>query len=156
MENPNAGVQINSDNDYVSVLIRLVVLLYADDTVILASNENDLQYTLDKFFDYCQTWKLRVNINKTKVLIFGARRTNSYSFHLGDNVIEITDKYKYLGIYFSQSRFFKREKAYCRTSEEGHASVILSYKQFKLTSWSSIEVVWSHSIANFNVCLRNF
>ena len=98
MENPYAGVQINSDNDYVSILIRLVVLLYADDTVILASN--------DKFFDYCQTWKLRVNINETKVLIFGARRTNSYSFHLGDNVIEITNKYKYLGIYFSQSRSF--------------------------------------------------
>ena len=85
--------------------------------------------TLDKFFDYCQTWKLRVNINKTKVLIFGARRTNSYSFHLGDNVIEITDKYKYLGIYFSQSRSFlnarkhiveQAKKAmhllYCRTN----------------------------------------
>ena len=98
-----------------------MVLLYADDTVILASNENDLQHTLDKFFDYCQAWRLRVNINKTKVLIFGARRTNSYSFHLGDNVIEITDKYKYLGIYFSQSRSFFVEQAkkamhllYCR------------------------------------------
>ena len=105
-QNLNAGIQIDFDNEYMSVMTRLVVLLYADDTIILASDENDLQRSLDKFYDYCQSWKLTVNINKTKVLIFGARKTDSYSFHLGDQEIEITDKYKYLGIYFSQSRSF--------------------------------------------------
>ena len=128
-QNPHAGIRIDVDTEYMSLFIRLVVLLYADDTIILASSETDLQYSLDKFFDYCQTWKLSVNISKTKVLIFGARKTDAYSFHLGDQEIEITDKYKYLGIYFSQSRSFlnarkhdveQAKKAmhllYCRTN----------------------------------------
>lgn len=105
-QNLNAGIRIDVDDEYMSVMTRLVVLLYADDTIILASDENDLQRSLNKFYEYCQDWKLSVNINKTKVLIFGARKTDSYSFYLGDQEIEITDKYKYLGIYFSQSHSF--------------------------------------------------
>ena len=42
-----------------------------------------------------------MNIDKTKVVIFGARKTDSFHFNLGDKTIEITDKYKYLGIFFS-------------------------------------------------------
>ena len=106
MQNIYTGIRIDVDNDYMSILARLVVLLYADDTIIVASSENDLQNSLDKFSDYCQTWKLTVNINKTKILVFGAQKTDSYSFTLGDQLIENTDKYKYLGIYFSQSRSF--------------------------------------------------
>ena len=45
-------------------------------------------------------------LKKTKVVVFGARKTNSFHFKLGDQNIEITDRYKYLGIYFSQSRSF--------------------------------------------------
>lgn len=86
--------------------LKLIVLLYADDTVILANNDLDLQFSFDRFNAYCQTWKLKVNIDKTKIIIFGARKINSYNFSLGDNCIEITDKYKYLGVYFSQSRSF--------------------------------------------------
>ena len=45
-------------------------------------------------------------MSKTKVVIFGAQKTDSYKFSLGGNDIEITDRYKYLGIIFSQSRSF--------------------------------------------------
>ena len=50
------------------------------DTVILASNENDLQHTLDKFFDYCQTWKLRVNINKSPYIRSKKNKLVQFSF----------------------------------------------------------------------------
>ena len=81
-------------------------MLYADDTVIPANTEQELQNSLNLFNSYCEQWKLQVNLNKTKVVIFGARKTDSFKFTLGNNDIEITDMYKYLGIFFSQSRSF--------------------------------------------------
>jgi hypothetical protein len=44
--------------------------LYADDTVIIAESENDLQNALNTFNLYCDQWKLKINVDKTKVLIF--------------------------------------------------------------------------------------
>ena len=35
-------------------------------------NLSDLQAQLDAFHEYCLTWKLKVNIDKTKIVIFGS------------------------------------------------------------------------------------
>ena len=53
-QNRNAGFRIDFDDEYMSVMTRLVVLLYTYDTIMLASNENDLQHSLDKFNEFCQ------------------------------------------------------------------------------------------------------
>ena len=106
MTNSEVGVTIDYNDTEISIFMRLVVLLYADDTVIVAKSENDLQYTFDRFYTYCQQWKLKVNASKTKVVIFGAKKIYKYEFRIGNQIIEVTDKYKYLGIYFSQSRSF--------------------------------------------------
>ena len=52
------------------VFFKLFVLLYADDTVILAENDRDLQMALDSVHEYCTKYKLTVNINKTKIMTF--------------------------------------------------------------------------------------
>ena len=49
---------------------KLFVILYADDTVILSENKDGLQKALDIFESYCEIWKLQVNVNKTKVMMF--------------------------------------------------------------------------------------
>ena len=56
------------DTEEVCVLLRLWVLLYADDTIsiILAKNTGDLQKALDALADYCEQWKITVNVSKTK------------------------------------------------------------------------------------------
>ena len=36
----------------------------------MAESARDLQKQLDKFYDYCQLWKLKVNVEKTKIMIF--------------------------------------------------------------------------------------
>lgn len=46
----------------------LCVLLYADDLVLLAENEYDLQKLLDIVKAWCVKWRLEVNPKKTKVL----------------------------------------------------------------------------------------
>jgi hypothetical protein len=49
---------------------KLVILLYASNTIIKSESDRDLQYTQDNFYIYCTQWKLTVNINKTKIIVF--------------------------------------------------------------------------------------
>jgi len=46
------------------IYIQIIVLLYADDTVLFARSQPDLLTLLDSFIEYCETWKLDVNVNK--------------------------------------------------------------------------------------------
>ncbi len=51
-------------------MAKLFLLLYADDIVIFSETAEGLQTGLNILFDYCQRWKLTVNINITKVMVF--------------------------------------------------------------------------------------
>ena len=51
-------------------MLKLYLLLYADDIVIFSNTSEGLQKGLDILSDYCQKWKLTVNIDKTKVMVF--------------------------------------------------------------------------------------
>lgn len=90
--------------------LKLLVLLYADDTVIVADSPEDLQTSLNIFHTYCSNWHLNVNVNKTKIIIFGARQLSRFNFKLGDQPIEITDKYHYLGVTLSSSGSFLKAR----------------------------------------------
>jgi hypothetical protein len=75
--------------------------------VIVSDNPVDFQHSLNYFNSYCIQWKLTVYPNKTKVILFGNRNSNSYHFNLGEHELEITDKNHYLGLTFSASGFLK-------------------------------------------------
>ena len=47
-----------------------LLLLYADDTVLMAESADDLQTALDNMAEYCKYWQLQVNTAKTKIVIF--------------------------------------------------------------------------------------
>ena len=97
--------------------------------MVLGNTERDLHIALDEFYNYCQNWKLQINITKTKVVIFGARKTDGFLFKLGDEIVQITDRYKYLGIYFSQSRsLFECKKTYRGTGEKGYVPLVFPNK----------------------------
>ena len=51
------------------LFLKLFVLLYADDTVIVSETAEDLQNALDVYEQYCKMWKLTVNTSPTKDLI---------------------------------------------------------------------------------------
>ena len=69
------GVSCASDNvnDTLYIFLKVFVLLYADDTVIIAKSTEDLQNALTAYASYCETWKLLVNNSKTKLVIFFKR-----------------------------------------------------------------------------------
>ena len=57
-------------NDEIEVYFKLYILLYADDTVILAESAVELQSALNAMFLYCKSWDLEVNPAMTKITIF--------------------------------------------------------------------------------------
>jgi hypothetical protein len=72
---------------------------------------SDLQAQLDAFHEYCLTWKLKVNIDKTKIVIFGSGRTpQNLSFKYNGSEIEVINNFNYLGIIFSKAGNFNLAK----------------------------------------------
>ena len=58
--------------------IRLLILMYADDTIILADSKENLQLALNALKLYCDTWKLEINCSKTKITIFSSRKAKAF------------------------------------------------------------------------------
>ena len=52
--------------------ISINSLLYADDIILLSSTESGLQKSLDELNKFCSSWKLDVNKEKSKVMIFNS------------------------------------------------------------------------------------
>jgi hypothetical protein len=89
-------------------LIKLYILLYADDTIVMAENPQELQKALDAMFSYCSKFKLSVNISKTKIVIFSRGKVRKHpNFMYGNLPLEVADDYTYLGITFNYNGFTK-------------------------------------------------
>ena len=56
-EDPTCGLSLDE--------ITLILMLFADDMVILGKDRNDLQRSLDILNSYCNKWGLAVNTEKT-------------------------------------------------------------------------------------------
>ena len=84
-------------------MLKLFILLYADDIVLFGNSAAELQNAIVILEEYCQKWKLTVNTSKTKVLIFrkGGRLPNGLRFTYNGTEIEIVSKFSYLGIVFT-------------------------------------------------------
>ena len=92
------------------------MFLYADDTVLISESAEDLQVFLNAFEQYCTKWKLTVNVDKTKVVIFSKDRLSTkYNFYFQYVPLDIVKEYKYLGIFLSKSGSFFSTKSILRT-----------------------------------------
>ena len=108
---------------------QIHIMLYADDIVLLAESQEDLQHHLRALGSFCTQRGLSVNLGKTKVLIFHTsgtvRRRTAFMFE--DSQIEIADSYVYLGITFTarSGRFSMTQAARDRTTRAFAALAML-------------------------------
>ena len=97
--------------DELDIFLRLFILLYVDDTVLFSDSAEDLQVQLNNFSEYCDTWKLKVNISKTKIVVFTRARLNHFNFSYKGSNLEIVKDYICLGINLSNTaRYLNIEK----------------------------------------------
>ena len=100
---------INSGLDGIDTdMLKIFMLLYADDIVIFANTKEQLQNSLDLLLEYCNRWKLTINISKTKVIVFrnGGVLPQEMKFYYNGEVLEIVSEFKYLGIVFTPGGSF--------------------------------------------------
>lgn len=96
-------------DDEVEVFLNLYVLLYADDTIIMAEKPDELNCALKSVYDYCTIWKLTVNVTKTKIVVFSRGKVRNIPvFKLGDKILEVVDDYDYLGTTFNFNGSFNK------------------------------------------------
>ena len=100
------------------VLVKLFILLYADDTVILSESAEDLQLGRKAYEEYCSIWELEVNIAKTNVLIFAKAKIPNYEFKYKDEILEVISAFKYLVILFSKNNSFFKKKQQQKTNKK--------------------------------------
>ena len=90
------GVDIDGEN--------VCALLYADDLVLIASSEGDLQNLLHVLHTWTIENKMTVNLSKSKVVHFRPMYINKsrYVFKCGDDIMEIAENYVYLGLFLNE------------------------------------------------------
>lgn len=109
LNNVNDMAKILLSNEDVEVYFKLYILLYADDTVIFAESDKELQAALNAMFLYCKSWDLEVNPAKTKVTIFCNRKLQQQPvFTYNGHELEIDDGFVYLGAQFSYNGRFQK------------------------------------------------
>ena len=93
----------NSDSELVTSLC-ISILLYADDIILLAQTEGNLQIMLNGLNDWCNKWKLRVNLKKSNIIHFRKKKMpkTQYKFQFNNEEMLKVNEYKYLGLIFNE------------------------------------------------------
>ena len=124
------------------IYLKIFCLLYADDTLVLAENQFELQKALNTLHAYCKKWALNVNVDKTKVMIFAPGVVRKFKFfQFGDSKIDVVRDYVYLGTKFYCTGTFKKAQAkQALQARKATYSLITRIKQLNLTFEVSIEL----------------
>ena len=80
--------------------------------MILADSPDKLQAAINGMEKYCEKWKLKVNVSKTKIIIFGSRKHLVRVYLYNKKQIEIVDYFKYLGVPFTPNSKFTECRKY--------------------------------------------
>ena len=121
------GINFLDPNDNLTTILQILVLLYADDTILMSDNPEQLQHCLNIFQNYCKQWKLNVNTDKTKIVIFGSKAKPKLKFTLDGRELEIVNIYKYLGTYFNRSGSFLTTRKHL--AQQARKALFLIYKR---------------------------
>ena len=81
--------------------MKLFLLSYADDIAMLSESETWLKKGLDILEEYCDRWKLQVNVKTPKVLLFRKGRIRQdMKFIYKEECLDMVDNFRYLGVIF--------------------------------------------------------
>ena len=66
----NHVINLKLNDNIFDQFLKIQILLYAVDTVLLSDNADGLQYSLNCLALLCEHWKLQVNTSKTEIVFF--------------------------------------------------------------------------------------
>ena len=103
-------MQENMNNGLTLDQLSIFLIMFADDCALLSDSAQGLQSNLNQLDSYCKKWKLTVNTDKTKVMIFrkGGQLTGRETFTFNGNQIEVVENFNYLGFVMNSRGSFKK------------------------------------------------
>ena len=137
-----AQIARDLDFDDIDTFIRLFLLLYADDTIVLAENEKDLQKALNVLYDYCISFGMSINVSKTKIIVFSRGKIrNLPTLIFNGEQIEVVFEYKYLGTLFTyNNKFQKTINAQCMSAKRALFALLKKCRKLDLPLDLQIEL----------------
>lgn len=113
-------VNTNIDGLFTINELKLFLVLYADDQVGFTTNPQALQSILNNVEQYCINNNLKINTEKTKIMIFEkSRRKTTYDFYLYNKKLEIVEEFNYLGVrLFKNGNFNRTQKTIAEKSNK--------------------------------------
>jgi hypothetical protein len=87
--------------------LAVPLLLYADDLALISTSRGGLQRLLNELEAFCTVRGLTVNIDKTKVVVFGSRAAMKEPVTYNNVPIEQVISFRYLGLELHQSGTFQ-------------------------------------------------
>ena len=110
--------------------LNLAALIYADDILLMSETQTGIITQIKLLHKYCESNSLKINYNKTKIMIFN--ETEKYEkLHLNDEddilPIEVVNEYKYLGYWITKND----RKHIEELTKKGKASSYVNAKMLK-------------------------
>ena len=164
-----------------SLFDNIPILKYADDTAIqaLIRNKEDVDnyfLTINNFTKWCEDHFLKLNVKKTKEMIFDFRLkdNNHDDVSISNELVERVNNYKYLGVIFdeqlnwhehahkvqtklNQRLFFLRKLFYVNIDSKllslFYKSCVLSILNFCISAWGGNALKKDSN--RINRCLKN-
>ena len=110
---------------------KVGILAYADDVVLLAENERELQLLMDELNIWCDNNRLEVNISKSKIIHFRnqSKPISTVEFRCGHKTIETVSQYIYLGLLLTeQLDYAKMAKQVANSASRALGILITKFK----------------------------
>ena len=78
--------------------LLIAMVLFADDIALFSYSEKGQQWQLDILQEFCAARGLKVNVQKTKTMVFEPRKLHTSPFSYAGANIEQVDVFKYLSV----------------------------------------------------------
>ena len=118
--------------------------LYADDLVLVADNEEDMQAMVDAVVEYANQWRFSLSGAKSKIVKFGSGKGKGRAIQMNGRELEVNESFNYLGVELERWNRWKvmGEKVVAKTAGgNGWVAGQLAKKRWKV-SVSMRKRVW--------------
>lgn len=133
--------------------LQLFIVLYADDQVLFSTSPTSLQSMLNDVEIYCNTFGLKINTNKTKVMIFERGRHTTHNFYLYNQQIEIVSSFKYLGIYFFKNgNWHRTQKCIAEHASKAMYRLFSIFNQYEFRTFEKSKLFDTLVASVLNYC----
>ena len=118
------GIQISTDDS------EVLAIFYADDMTSVSDTVRDLQAQIDIISIFCQRTDMRINLPKTKIIVFrnGGFLREYERRHFNGQSVETVSSYKYMGLHVTPKLLWTYAKE-CLSTQAKKSIVLLNKLQ---------------------------